>query len=193
MMADTMQQHDYESSCWIETTIHRSSVDQKGSQYQKMHGEGNLSQNLAYMTQTQMILPSEYHNSQIVTKAYRGLNLRLPFINCLTRMLQALRPSRITCLLLLIFLCTNEVKGQALSQSFLNSYSSSSSRFMNFAGKAQRDIVVRLTKNITEDTPVGTLLATFRAEDSDSLAHNLTLVSAFYFLEKLPQKSIFWL
>lgn len=78
--------------------------------------------------------------------------------------------------LLLITLCTaavGVVEGQELSQLFLGSYPSQS-RFLNFAGKSQRDIVVRLTKNLTEDTPVGTLIATFRAEDKDSMTHNLT-------------------
>ncbi|EJW80005.1 hypothetical protein WUBG_09087, partial [Wuchereria bancrofti] len=64
------------------------------------------------------------------------------------------------------------VEGEELSQFFLGSYPSQS-RFLNFAGKSQRDIVVRLTKNLTEDTPVGTLIATFRAEDKDSMTHNL--------------------
>uniref|UniRef100_A0A0R3RMI6 Secreted protein n=1 Tax=Elaeophora elaphi TaxID=1147741 RepID=A0A0R3RMI6_9BILA len=76
--------------------------------------------------------------------------------------------------LLLITLCTSiVVEAQELSQLFLGSYPSQS-RFLNFAGKSQRDIVVRLTKNLTEDTPVGTLIATFRAEDKDSMTHNLT-------------------
>lgn len=77
--------------------------------------------------------------------------------------------------LFLITLCASVVvvEGQELSQLFLDSYPSQS-RFLNFAGKSQRDIVVRLTKNLTEDTPVGTLIATFRAEDKDSMTHNLT-------------------
>lgn len=76
--------------------------------------------------------------------------------------------------LLLTVLCISVVvEAQELSQLFLGSYPGQS-RFLNFAGKSQRDIVVRLTKNLTEDTPVGTLIATFRAEDKDSMTHNLT-------------------
>lgn len=49
------------------------------------------------------------------------------------------------------------------------------SRFMNFAGSSTRDnIRVVLFKNVTEDIPVGEILATFRAEDKTSLTYNLT-------------------
>jgi hypothetical protein len=49
------------------------------------------------------------------------------------------------------------------------------SRFMNFAGSSARDnIRVFLIKNITEDIPVGEILATFRAEDKTSSTYNLT-------------------
>lgn len=75
--------------------------------------------------------------------------------------------------LLLTALCASVVvvvvEAEEVSQLFHGS-----SRFLNFAGKSQRDIVVRLTKNLTEDTPVSTLIATFRAEDKDSMTHNLT-------------------
>ncbi|VDK68154.1 unnamed protein product [Onchocerca ochengi] len=92
-------------------------------------------------------------------------------------------------LLLLITLCTSSsssvgvVEGQELPQFFLDSLHSRS-RFVNFADNQSkgdnksksegRAIVVTLTKNLTEDTPVGTLIATFRARDKDSLTHNLT-------------------
>ncbi|VDN05958.1 unnamed protein product [Thelazia callipaeda] len=77
-------------------------------------------------------------------------------------------------LILIALLCTwVVVEAQELSHLLLGSYPGQS-RFLNFAGKSQRDIVVRLTKNLTEDTPVGTLIATFRAEDKDSMTHNLT-------------------
>ncbi|VDK30266.1 unnamed protein product [Anisakis simplex] len=45
---------------------------------------------------------------------------------------------------------------------------------MSYAGKSQRDIIVTFIKNISEDTPVGELLATFKAEDKLSPTYNLT-------------------
>lgn len=49
------------------------------------------------------------------------------------------------------------------------------SRFMNFNGGPTRDnIRVFLIKNISEDVPVGELLASFRAEDRSSVTYNLT-------------------
>ena len=50
------------------------------------------------------------------------------------------------------------------------------SRFMNFANAntGRGNIQVVLIKNITEDVPIGEILATFRAEDKDSPTYNLT-------------------
>ncbi|VDN85346.1 unnamed protein product [Brugia pahangi] len=96
-------------------------------------------------------------------------------VNVISKSSKISNNSILWCLLLAILFTSVVVvvDGQELSQLFLGSYPSQS-RFLNFAGKSQRDIVVRLTKNLTEDTPVGTLIATFRAEDKDSMTHNLT-------------------
>jgi hypothetical protein len=48
------------------------------------------------------------------------------------------------------------------------------SRFMNFAAKIPRDIMLSVVKNISESTPIGEVLLNFRAEDKSSPTYNLT-------------------
>uniref|UniRef100_A0A0M3K632 Cadherin domain-containing protein n=2 Tax=Anisakis simplex TaxID=6269 RepID=A0A0M3K632_ANISI len=63
---------------------------------------------------------------------------------------------------------------EEFSLPFVGAQFSGQSRFMSYAGKSQRDIIVTFIKNISEDTPVGELLATFKAEDKLSPTYNLT-------------------
>lgn len=47
-------------------------------------------------------------------------------------------------------------------------------RFMNFAAKTQRDIMLSVVKNISEKTEPNTVLLNFRAEDKNIPNYNLT-------------------
>ncbi|KAL3997557.1 Laminin G domain family protein [Acanthocheilonema viteae] len=170
--------------------IRRSSTDRNMCSYMKMHGLAKRLPNSRFRMRMQMIPQCESidTSTSIVNNSVPLRNFQQEYIHSsadhlnndrhikvISRNLKISQNS-ILWWLLLIILYTSVVavvKGQELSQLFLGSYPSQS-RFLNFAGKSQRDIVVRLTKNLTEDTPVGTLIATFRAEDKDSMTHNLT-------------------
>jgi hypothetical protein len=52
----------------------------------------------------------------------------------------------------------------------------SNSRYIANSGKAQRDIVVNFVRNISESSPEGLILATFRASDTSENSHNLTYI-----------------
>lgn len=69
--------------------------------------------------------------------------------------------------------CTSVVHAQPqLSLPFATGLGQS--RFLNFATKSTRDILVSVVKNISENTPVGEVLLNFRAEDKSSPTYNLT-------------------
>ncbi|CAG9529630.1 unnamed protein product [Cercopithifilaria johnstoni] len=181
-MADTTQPRNCTSSSRIGMTIRRSSTDHSMSSYMKMHGSAKRLPNSRFRMRTQMIPQCESTSISVITNSVPLRNFQQEHIRSSVGHMSdhnikiVSRNSKNSTLwrLLLIALCTSVVvEGQELSQFFLGSYPSQS-RFLNFAGKTQRDIVVRLTKNLTEDIAVGTLIATFRAEDKDSMTHNLT-------------------
>ncbi|OZC05992.1 hypothetical protein X798_07025 [Onchocerca flexuosa] len=138
---------------------------------------------------TDSIPPRNFQQECIPSQALRMSSTGHLSKHCIARNSKISKNFMLWRLLLLIALFTSSsssvgvVKGQELPQFLLDSLHSRS-RFVNFAdsqnkGENQsknegRAIVVTLTKNLTEDIPVGTLIATFRARDKDSLTHNLT-------------------
>uniref|UniRef100_A0A915Q6G5 Uncharacterized protein n=1 Tax=Setaria digitata TaxID=48799 RepID=A0A915Q6G5_9BILA len=173
-------------------TIRRSSVDLSMSNYKKMHGLANKLPGSRCRMRMLMIPQCESSDTSTSVSANSvplrnsregcgrpqvvctsGSQLSDRYVRVVTRNTRIPKNSMLWRVLLAVWCTSLVVEAQELSQLFLSSYPSQS-RFLNFAGKSQRDIVVRLTKNLTEDTPVGTLIATFRAEDKDSMTHNLT-------------------
>ena len=53
------------------------------------------------------------------------------------------------------------------------------SRVMTFNGKTQRDIVVTFVKNISEASPKGMVLPSFRAQDTAASNQNLTYAHCY--------------
>ncbi|VDN86603.1 unnamed protein product [Brugia pahangi] len=143
-----------------------------GPQYVQLHEDAWLGKEVAKFTVQDADENDTAHMYNVRSQMRHHLNDHC--VNVISKSSKISNNSILWCLLAILFTSVVVVvDGQELSQLFLGSYPSQS-RFLNFAGKSQRDIVVRLTKNLTEDTPVGTLIATFRAEDKDSMTHNLT-------------------
>uniref|UniRef100_A0A915AY47 Cadherin domain-containing protein n=2 Tax=Parascaris univalens TaxID=6257 RepID=A0A915AY47_PARUN len=201
MMDDSTQQHDYVFDSKIVTTMHQSSRGHKKHRCLRMHPVVQLSQSSASLTRMQTIQPCEsmvdlacskrlsrlgfqqYHNAsrycqhdflpiQSTKSTSRDSPLNMEYKNMHRRRYRFL--SLVLFSAILTYSSGIMVEAQDLSLPFVGGQFSGQSRFMSYAGKAERDIVVTFIKNISEDTPVGELLATFKAEDISSPTYNLT-------------------